>query len=124
MSGIGEEHLPAARAILEPAIAYANDEIRWDEVAAGVREGKYQLWMGVDSAIVTEIVKYPRHATILFTFAGGNMRELRAMMPVIEEWGKSVGAKNAGMVGRKGWERSFLTEDGWKATRVLMEKEL
>lgn len=124
MSGIGEEHLGAARPILEPAIAYANDEIVWDEVAAGVREGKYQLWMGVDSAVITEIVVYPRHKTLLFSFAGGNLKELRAMAPVIEEWGKSVGAKNAGFVGRKGWERSFLIDDGWKATRVLMEKEL
>lgn len=124
MAGIGEGYLDLARPILARALAYADDEVNWDEVAAGVKSGAYQLWMGVRSAIVTELVKHPRHTTLLFSFAGGDMAELRAMAPAIEAWGKSKGAKNAGLVGRRGWEKSPITKDGWQATRILMEKEL
>ena len=94
-------------------------------MAAQVSEGRLQFWPGVTSAIITEIIEYPRKRTLHFFLAGGNMPELRAMYPRILEWGRLQGCTGASLTGRKGWVRSFLNrEEGWNEHLVVMTKDL
>jgi len=53
------------------------------------------------------------------------MAELEAMVPGVVEWGREQGCTLARMAGRRGWERSFLTDTGWAKTQhIIMEKPL
>jgi hypothetical protein len=122
VEALGQEE---AREILQPALDYAGGTHLWEDIHQGIAEGRYLLWPGVRSAILTEIIEYPRQRTLHFFLAGGNIAELEAMVPGIIEWGRSKGCTSASLTGRMGWSRSFLTRtEGWKSTAVVMTKEL
>ena len=79
----------------------------------GKRRGRVDLELGLC-----------QKKTLHFFLAAGVMEELEAMLPSILEWGESVGCDRAVLVGRKGWERSFLKQEGWKSTHTVMMREL
>lgn len=117
--------LAEARQYLEPALDYAGGTHLWDDIVQGIAEGRFQFWPGIRSAIITEIIEYPRQRTLHFFLAGGNQPELEVMLPGILQWGRSRGCTSASLVGRQGWTRSFLTRtEGWKPRSVVMTKEL
>lgn len=90
-----------------------------------VGSGRLQFWPGRSSVIITEIIEYPRYKVLNFFLAGGgSLAELQAMTPLIEEWGRLNGCKKATLVGRKGWERTFISRDGWRKTLSVFEKPL
>ncbi len=113
-----------AREILEPALDYAGGTHLWSDIVQGLEEHRYLLWPGVRSAIVTEIIEYPRVRTLHFFLAGGAIAELEVMVPGILEWGRTKGCTSASLTGRLGWTRSFLSKDGWTPTAVLMTKAI
>ena len=84
---------------------------------------KAQLWYGVDSIIITEIEQTPQLKVMHFFLAGGNLEELEVMYPLVVEWGINIGCDRAVLVGRKGWDRSFLKRDGWELTHHVFIKE-
>lgn len=117
--------LEAHRGQIEAALGYAGGTHTFEDIRAAVEAGDLQYWPGVRSVIITEIIQYPQKRALNFFLAGGDLAELEAMYPLIEEWGKTRGCVVAVMTGRRGWERSFLTrKEGWKPTLVVLEKEL
>jgi hypothetical protein len=117
--------LGAHRSQIEAALAHAGGTHTFEDIQAAVEAGSLQYWPGPRSAIVTEIIQYPRARALNFFLAGGELAELEAMYPLIEEWGRSQGCTVAVMSGRKGWERSFLTrKEGWEPKLVVFEKTL
>jgi hypothetical protein len=112
------EHLAAA-------LAYSGGSHTLDDIATGIYNHSLQYWPGPDSVIVTEIVVTPQQKTLNFFLAGGSMAELRAMTPDIEQWAREHGCTLATLIGRKGWERTWLTQSGgYKATHTVFEKAL
>ena len=110
---------------IEAALAYAAGSHTFDDVAAGVAAGTMQLWLGPNSVMVTELVDYPRYRALRFFLAGGRMPELEAMTPGVLDWGREQGCARAEFLGRRGWQRSFLTRSGWRDTQlVALEKQL
>lgn len=110
---------------LDRALAYAKHSHTVEDVRAAVERGDAQLWPGVQSVIITEIVQMPQWRELRFWLAAGDMTELRAMYPVVEEFGRRTGCQYCTMTGRDGWARSFLTKDeGWTAEATLYMKEL
>lgn len=96
-----------------------------DDVIRMVDDGRAQCWPGPRSVIITEIIDHPQRRVLHFFLAGGVMRELEAMTPLILAWGRSQGCDAASLIGRKGWHRSFLARTGWKLNEsILMEKML
>lgn len=106
------------------ALDFGGNVYTIEDVEQMIREGKAQIWPGATSVIVTEIIQYPRGKSIHLFLAGGNLQELEEMLPPIIEWGREQGCDRASLSGRRGWERSFLRDQGWKATLVIMEKEI
>ena len=92
--------LDAARPYIEAALLYAKGSHTFEDVKADVEDGVMQFWPGVHSAIITEIIAYPRYRVLNFFLAGGNRAELEAMYPGIEQWGKANGCTRAAMLGR------------------------
>lgn len=85
---------------------------------------RYQLWPAANSAIITEIIVYPQLKDLHFFLVGGVMEELRQMRPVIEKWGVENKCARVSCAGRKGWARSFLKDEGYNESWVVMSKEL
>lgn len=113
---------------LAPQLARALDRA-WGYTLDDLRElidsGKMQLWPGQDSVMVTQILERPQGRELFFFLAAGNMDEVRRLYKIVIAWGRSKGCTHAAFVGRKGWERSFLTrEEGWKAEHVVYEREI
>lgn len=107
------------------ALVYAKGSHTLEDVWEAIERGDAQLWAGVQSAIVTEIVQTPQRKELRFWLAGGDMEELEAMYRPIVEWGTTIGCDYAVMVGRRGWERTWLTRDaGWTAEATVYFKEL
>jgi tRNA A37 threonylcarbamoyladenosine synthetase subunit TsaC/SUA5/YrdC len=90
-----------------------------------VAAGHAQFWPGPESLIVTETIAYPRRKHLHFFLAAGVRRELQAMTPYILDEGRSQGCTKATLIGRKGWQRTFLRDTGWTVSDlVLMERDL
>jgi hypothetical protein len=114
-----------ARPVLQPALDLAGGTHTLDDVESMVTDGRLQFWPGPSSAIITEIIEYPRQRTLHYFLAGGDIAEIEAMLPNIEAWGRSHGCTSASLTGRHGWSRSFLTKkDGWTPRAVVLTKDL
>lgn len=118
------DELVKCRKYIEDALEYSAGTHTFNDIAAGVLSGKFQLWPNHNSAVVTEIVVYPQLKDLHFFLAGGNLDELKAMRPLIEQWGKSIGCTRVSLAGRKGWERTFLKDEGYEPKWFILSKEL
>ena len=116
--------LNRCRQWIEDALEYSGGTHSFDDIAAGVLAKKFQLWPNHNSAVVTEIVVYPKTKNLHFFLAGGNLDELKMMRPHIEAWGKSIGCTRVTLAGRKGWERTFLKDEGYEPQWFVLSKEL
>jgi hypothetical protein len=112
------------RDYIEEALDHADGSHSFEDVKAAVDEGQLFFWSGPNSVIITEIIEYPQYKTLHFFIAGGKLAELEAMYPLVEEWGRTQGCDRATLAGRKGWERSFLTQrENWLPKLVVYEKK-
>ncbi len=110
---------------ISDALEYAGGTHTLEDVRQAVRHGKLQLWPGVHSAVLTEILDTPRQRELHFFLAGGNLDEIKSGYPHVLSWARSVGCTRATFVGRPGWLRTFLTrEEGWTAPTINMQKDL
>jgi hypothetical protein len=117
--------LEGARPHIEAALSYGGHTHTFEDVREMIDRGEAIFWPGPNSALITQILEHPRLRTLHFFLAGGNLAELEAMLPGILAWAKeSQGCTAATLTGRKGWERTFLTREGWKSQLVVMTKEL
>ncbi len=116
--------LNGLRAKLEKALALANTHTLADVVDA-LRSGSARIWHDGESVVVTEIVDYPRCRVLRFWLAAGHMDSVREMARDAEANGREQGCTRALFTGRRGWKRSpLVSEDGWRPTLQLFEKEL
>lgn len=117
--------IEAYRSLIESALAYSGNTHTYEDVVAEVEAGQAQFWPGPASCIVTQIDEQPSRKILQFFLAAGNAKELKVMEREVVEWGKEEGCTLARMVGRKGWKRSFLMDEGWSDTDlIILEKPL
>lgn len=110
---------------IEDALVFSGQSHTYDDVAAMVADGRAQAWFGPRTIIITELVVEPQHKVLHFFLAGGHGGELEAMTPIVEAWGREHGCTRATLVGRKGWERTFLKRQGWtNHGLVVLDKNL
>lgn len=109
---------------IEAALEYADDSHSFEDIKDAVRQGLLQFWPGFSSVVITEVISFPRYKALNLFLAGGNITELQAMLPEIENYAKYVGADRIVLSGRKGWVRSFLKNEGYAEKMVTLEKKL
>ena len=119
-----EEDFERLRHHVAAALEYSGGTHEIEDIAEGIRRGQFQLWSGRDSAVVTEIIVYPQLKDLHYFLAGGDLDELRLMRPLIEQWGKSIGCSRVSLAGRKGWERTFLKDEGYEPKWFILCKDL
>lgn len=108
---------------IEAALQHAGDTHRLEDIQKMVDDGYAQAWTGERSIAVTQIVQYPTKKVLHFFVVGGDLAELQARYPEVEAYAKREGCSGMSLLGRPGWERTFLARTGWKRTAVLMETE-
>jgi hypothetical protein len=89
-----------------------------------LEEGTAILWPGKQCAIVTEFVDYSngeRAAQVLS--AGGELEEIRSMVPGMEAFARLSGCAQIVVEGRKGWEK-VLGPTGYKFLSIKIVKVL
>jgi hypothetical protein len=111
---------------LDAALKSAHDERTTDDIYLDVLAGRKQFWPGEDSAIVTQLLTHAngvKECNILL--AGGTLGTLEKMLVDVERFARANTASVITVMGRRGWERSFLTrEAGFQPIATLYRKEL
>jgi hypothetical protein len=119
-----KQDLDRLRIQIESALEYSGGTHGFDDIADGVQDGRFQLWPGIKSVVITEIIVYPRLKDLHYFLAGGDLDELKQMRPYIERWGKDLGCTRVSLAGRKGWYKTFLRDEGYEPKWFIMSKEL
>jgi hypothetical protein len=91
--------------LLLNALEYSDGTHSLEDVAMALDKDEMQLWPGINTAIVTEILEFPQKKIIHVFLAAGDMNEVIRILPYIEKHGKKEGCEELSMIGRKGWER-------------------
>ena len=105
--------------------AAAEGSLRGIAVAErAVFEGRAQLHPGKRCAIVTELDEpAPGMRVVSVWLAGGEMDEIRAMIPGLMAQFRLQGCSKVLVEGRRGWERA-LKVDGFSLRSVTLEADL
>lgn len=104
---------------ISDALEYADGSHTMDDVVQAVRSNKAQFFPLEKSAIITEIVDYPKRAVCRIWLAGGDLDELMEAEKSIAYWAKTQGCNGMEIVGRKGWSRKL--KDYRQSAVVLMK---
>ena len=96
-----------------------------EDILENVINGEYEFWTTTDSALITAVQVYPRKSVLHLFVACGNLEELQQLYLEAEEYARDKGCEYITILGRAGWERSFLTTDhGFKVMCSELIKEL
>ena len=118
------EEIGRCRAWIEAALEYSQGTHTFSDIASGILSGRFQLWSAKQSAVVTEIIVYPRMKDLHYFLAGGDLDELKQMRPSIEAWGKGQGCTRVSLAGRPGWAKTFLRDEGYEPAWFILKKDL
>lgn len=89
-----------------------------------IADGRAFLWAGSKSCHVVQVYDTPGGRVVQAWIGAGDLEELLAMVPAIEEWArKEKGCKFAFVTGRRGWIRA-LRDSGYAEQHTTLSKEL
>jgi hypothetical protein len=86
-----------------------------------VLSGEWRCWGTERAAIIAEIKTYPSGLKEVHGVAAtGDLGEIRALIPLAEQWGRENGCQWAAIESRGGWER-LLPEYQVEQVRIARE---
>ena len=112
------------RPYIEKALEYSRGTHTIEDIEDGVMDGRYQFWAADNSAVITEIIIYPRFKALNGFLIAGKLDELFDVLePAIADFAKFAGCKRIEGTGRKGWER-VGSRRGYTNGSIMMYKDL
>lgn len=81
------------------------------------------LITGKDCAMVFEVISYPRLKILHGFLCGGDLEELKASDPYLQEMAKGLGCSRVTIAGRQGWARA-LKSLGYSHSCTIVSKEV
>lgn len=122
LSTISLRELERVRRHCEAALDKCGNTHDWQDVLALLIADKLQLWTGRDSAMVTEVIEYPKLRACRIFLAGGKLEELVEMADALADEAATIGCDRIEIAdGRPGWAeigkrlgwsvRAFCTKD-------------
>jgi hypothetical protein len=109
---------------VEAALARAGGTHEIEDVERLIGEGWAHFWPGRRCAVVTELYRYPRLTACNLWLMGGELKELLALRPHIEDWARAQGCTRIlGGGPRRGWAR-VLAPVGYKPEFIIYSKDL
>ncbi len=111
---------------MEAALAAAGDasETLLDVYQRLTTNPDYQLWVSDAGMYVTHVVPGRDGPLLHFWLAGGTMTGMKELYPLAEAFGRQLGCVAMTLIGRCGWQRTFLRDEGWSPALVEMRKGL
>ena len=112
-----------------PLLEKALDEnYNIEDILYGLANDRMQLFISwnnnkVESAVVTEIARYPNSKVLRYFLAGGTNLDnwLEQIQIVIEKFAKKQNCTHLEVAGRKGWVRKLK---GFRVKAYLLNKEI
>lgn len=111
------DHWARCAEFLEPALppGYTLDDVKTE-----IDNDRARFWPLTRSAVVTQILEYPRCKVLRVWLAGGDLDELRwALATAGEDYARDRGCSHIEIDGRKGWSRVL---SGYLEKRVVLMK--
>jgi len=106
---------------IEDALEYADHSHTIDDVRQAI-EDKYAVFFPLQkSAIVVEIVKYPRRKSCRIWLAGGDLEELMVAEKVVANWAKKQGCDGMEIIGRHGWKKKLVD---YRSVATVLAKDI
>jgi choline dehydrogenase-like flavoprotein len=109
---------------ISDALEYCNGTHELQDVADQISKGELQLWPARETALVSQLITYPKRKSIHIFLAGGNIDELINMEESVFSWARSQGCDMLTFSGRIGWSRSKLKNRGYKPDHMMILKDL
>lgn len=114
--------------MLEAAIERGLGEFTLKDIADGLINGDFLLWVAVKpgrifGCAVTTIEEFPQAKHLLVMLGGGpgeGREVVNALWPVIEEYARLEGCTYVRFHGRRGWARSGMLPPGWRHTHDVI----
>ena len=126
MMNVGQEKFDDVWEHVEPwlihALEHDGSKDTIEDVKLAVQEGRVQLFHHTTGAAITLIDTNTRVPTLHVWLAGGDIPAMKELLPSFVAFAKMSGCAKIAFLGRSGWQRTFLTEAGFKTTAVIMEK--
>lgn len=112
------------RKFIEPSIPFTYGTHTIEDIEREIAAGRLQFTPGENSAVVTEILNYPRLRAVNFFLVGGDMKEIvEVMEPEVVARAKILGCTRVAQHGRPGWGR-VLAPYGYKTVLSTMLKDI
>lgn len=109
---------------IEAALQYAEGTHTIEDIENGIEAGTFQFFCSRNSAVVTEILNYPRKKVLNYFLIGGDLDELiKEIEPPVSAWAKTEGCSLVVGIGRKGFERAFR-DSGFRPCWTAICKDL
>ena len=109
---------------ISDALEYCNGTHDLQDVADQIFKGELQLWPARETALVSQLIIYPKRKSIHIFLAGGNIDEIINMEESVFSWARSQGCDMLTFSGRIGWSRSKLKNRGYKPDHMMILKDL
>lgn len=95
-----------------------------EDIEKMVADGDVQLWVGLKSAAITEVVNYPLRRDLHLWLCGGDLREITEdMLPKAEAFARKEGCTRLTTAGRIGWDR-VMNKHGFTPIASVCAKDL
>lgn len=109
---------------LRKALAVAGDTYTFEDILNEINEGRMQSFAEGESWVVTQIVDFPRKRYLEIVFAVGDLPDLKAIYPTLEDFARTNLCDGMRAFGRPGWMRQFEIDTvGWVETTRTYVKE-
>lgn len=106
------DKLDRFRPELEAAMDHNGGTHTFDDLTAMVLQGRLRMWTTENSIALTEVIEYPRQKHYHVFAAGGDLGEIVATIPQVEQAARDAGCCKLTVSGRRGWVRALASE-GW-----------
>lgn len=106
------------------AAALKGSDLTVDDVRDGVRGGWFFPFYAPDGVMIAETILSPRLRALHVLAAGGTLRAINELTPMVEEFARLAGCNYGGASGRRGWVR-WLKRLGYSIPKLAtVEKAL
>lgn len=110
-----------ARPHITAALEHSGDTHTTEDVFAMIQRGDAHLYVGANSAVVTQDLDLPTGKQLHFWLAGGDLNELIKIEQDVEQAARERGIRRISIIGRRGWRRRL---QGFREAGVILMKDI
>jgi hypothetical protein len=104
-------HQSSLPALFDKALKLGGNTHTREDIAEGIKSGRFQYWGDDECCVVTEIIQYPRKRVLHLFIAAGNLNRLfDVYLPKVKSFAIDNGCSSLTSVSRKGFLRRFPPE--------------